>query len=195
MNKMVLQSKGIRFFTAGVMIFMFIFFSSGLTSHAAMQAYMRVESTSTGAITGDVTQSGRENTHSVYDVQHQIEIPLDSSTGLPSGQRLHRPFLVTTNVNQGLPLFYQLLITGDNTTDITIDYYRINYEGREERYYSVFLEDAIITGIQHHKHNVLNPDNRSYPDMVTLSFVYGRITWSHVIDATEYSDSWTSPRL
>ena len=179
MNKKNKQNRRVRTLVIGVISFGLIFISLGLpASYAATKAYMEVDNSALGLVTGDVTETGRVDLHSVYEIQHEIDIPVDSNTGMATGTVLHRLFSVTTNVNQGLPLFYQILIAG-NSSDITIDYYR---ESEDEPYYSVKLEDAQIVSIHHNKPNVLNPDNSDYGDMVSLSFNYSKITWTYVVD-------------
>src|SRR6056297_606972 len=179
MNKRNKQSRRLRILSVVIISFVLIFTNLGvIEGHAAMSSYMEVNNVDVaeGNIEGDVTQLGRENMHSVYAIEHHIEIPRDPHTGLPTGQRIHHPFIVTTNVNQGLPFFYQILTTGSQST-ISIDYYRIADNGVEELYFTILLEDAIMVNIQHNKLNILNPDNKPFPDMVSVSFTYSKITW------------------
>lgn len=177
-----------------IISFVLILSSFGvIESHAAMQSYMSVNNADVGNILGEVTESGdKTDRHSVYEIHHQIEIPTDVNTGLPTGSRKHHPFIVTTKINRGLPFFYQALTNGSPST-VEIDYYRITDTGAEEKYFTVRLEDVIILNIQHDKLNVLNPENEPYPDMVSLSFSYSKITWIYHEYNIVISDDWKSP--
>lgn len=190
------QSRRIGVLAIGFISFILIFLSVGVpVSYAAeVTVFMGVDNISSGIIAGDATLAGREGRHKVYEIQHQIEIPRDSS-GLPSGQRIHHPFMVTTNYNVGTPEFYQACTTGSPST-VTLDYYRANDSGMDEIYFTVELEDALIVDMQHKKPDILNPENSDYGDMISLSFVYSKITWKYYGETyREYSDNWTSPKI
>jgi len=52
----------------------------------AMTSYLTLEGANQGKIEGDVTQKGREKSILVYEIEHEIEIPRDTHTGMPTGQ-------------------------------------------------------------------------------------------------------------
>jgi len=133
--------------------------------------------------------SAADSFETVIEIHHPIDIPVDQNTGMVTGTRLHRPFIVTTHINAETPIYYQMLTTGQRSNFI-INYYRINEIGVEEHYFSIELENATMVGIQHVKPNVLDPENSVYGDMVSLSFVYDSITWTYVMDGTVYTDVW-----
>ncbi len=54
----------------------------------AMTGYLTLEGKNQGKIEGDCTQKGREKTILVYAIKHGVEIPRDSLSGLPTGQRV-----------------------------------------------------------------------------------------------------------
>ena len=52
----------------------------------ALTSYMKVKGKSQGEIKGDCTQSGdKKDTMLIYQVDHLVEIPKDTHTGLPTG--------------------------------------------------------------------------------------------------------------
>jgi type VI secretion system secreted protein Hcp len=158
-----------------------------------MTAYMTVEGNNQGNIEGDCTQSGREKTHLVYDVKHTIEIPRDNLTGLPTGQRLHKPYTVTTHFSKGVPQLYQMCCTGEQGT-VEVKYFQIDDKGQEQHYFTIKLESAIIVNISHDKPMVFVPENKPYKDMVSVEFSYSKITWTQEVDGVTADDDWTAPK-
>ena len=159
-----------------------------------MTGYLTLEGKNQGKIEGDCTQKGREKTILVYAIDHGVEIPRDTLTGLPTGQRIHKPFTATKHVDPASPLLYQACTSGEQMKKWQLDYYHINEKGQEELYFQVSLENAIIVGIHHYKPMAFLEDNKPYQDMEEVSFTYGKITWSHKTANKEAEDDWKAPK-
>jgi len=134
-------------------------------------------------------QSCRGNTHAIYGIEHLIEVPTDQYTGMPTGMRRHRPFVVTTQLSSGTPLLNQMCTTGEQAK-VTIEYWHNNAQGQEEKYYEVVLEGALVMKISQYKPMVFLPENENYGDMVEMSFTYTKITWRHLASGIETYDNW-----
>ncbi len=160
----------------------------------AMTSYLSLEGQSQGAIEGDCTQKGRENKILVYSIEHGMEIPRDTHTGLPTGQRIHKPFTITKHVDPASPLLYQACSTGEHMKKWELEYYHINEKGQEELYYTVTLENAIVVSIRHFKPTTFVEANKPYHDMEEVSFTYEKITWSHKTANKEAVDDWKEPK-
>ncbi|NLW11232.1 MAG: type VI secretion system tube protein Hcp [Clostridiaceae bacterium] len=152
-------------------------------------AYMRIEGLKQGVVDGGVTDAGREATHAIYSIEHLIEVPIDQNTGMPTGMRRHRPFVVTTQISSGTPLLNQMCTTGEQAK-VTIEYWHINAQGQEEKYYEAILDSALVMKISQYKPMVFIPENESYGDMVEISFSYKKITWRHLASGIETYDDW-----
>ncbi len=159
-----------------------------------MTSYLTLEGKNQGKIEGDCTQKGREKTILVYAVSHQIEIPRDKLTGLPTGQRIHKPLTVTKHTDPATPLLYQACASGEQMKKWQLDYYHINDKGQEELYYQVQLENAIVVSINHYKPMTFVEENKPYHDMEEVSFTYEKITWSHKVANKEAIDNWKEPK-
>ena len=160
----------------------------------AMTSYLTLEGKNQGKIEGDCTQKGREKTIIVFAVEHEVEIPRDNLTGLPTGQRVHKPYKIVKRVDPASPLLYQACTSGEQMKTWQLDYYRINEKGQEELYYQVKLEDAIIVNIRHYKPDTLIESQKALPDMEEVSFSYTKITWSHKTANKESEDDWRAPK-
>ena len=158
-----------------------------------LTGYLYLEGNNQGKIEGNCSQKGREKSILVYAVDHEMEIPRDQHTGLPTGQRIHHPITITKKTDPATPLIYQACATGEQMKKWQLDYYQINEKGQEELYYQVQLESAIIVNVHHYKPVTFEEENKSFPDLEEVSFTYEGITWSHKVANKEATDNWKEP--
>ena len=159
-----------------------------------LTGYLDLEGKNQGKIEGDCTQKGHEKWILVYAVEHTVEIPRDTNTGLPTGQRIHRPITITKKTDPATPLLFQACATGEQMKKWVLDYHRINEKGQEELYYQISLENAIVVSIRHYKPNTLDEANKQYHDMEEVSFTYEKITWENKAANKTAVDSWKEPK-
>jgi type VI secretion system secreted protein Hcp len=156
----------------------------------ALTSYMKVKGKNQGDIKGDCTQSGdKKDTILVYQIDHDVEIPKDTHTGLPTGQRIHNPFCITKHKDNASPKLFQATCKGEQC-DVEIDSYRIKPDGTEENYFKIKLAQAIIVNMREYTPMTFLPDNKPYHDMEEVHFTYSKITWTYTDGNIEYTDSW-----
>lgn len=156
----------------------------------ALTAYMKVEGKNQGEIKGDCPQSGdKADKMLLYALEHLVEIPKDTHTGLPTGQRIHHPLTVTKHLDMASPKLYKACCTGEQCK-VTIDHYRIKEDGTEEKYYTIVMENAIIVTMNKYTPLTFLPENKPYHDMEAVSFTYSKITWTYNDGNIEYVDDW-----
>ncbi|MDR1870658.1 MAG: type VI secretion system tube protein Hcp [Deltaproteobacteria bacterium] len=156
----------------------------------ALTAYMGVSGASQGDIKGDCPQGGdKKDKIILYGIDHSVEIPKDTHTGLPTGQRIHKPLTVTKHKDQASPKLFKACCTGETAT-VTIDNYRIKPDGTEEKYFTIKLEDAIVVEIKERTPLTFLPENKPFYDMEDISFTYSKITWTYNDGNIEYVDDW-----
>lgn len=160
----------------------------------AMTSYMTLEGQNQGKIEGDCDQSGREGAIVLYAIEHDIEIPRDTHTGLPTGQRIHHPLKVTKHFDKATPQLYQACTSGEQFKEVEIKYFRINEKGQEEHYFTIKLENAILVSVQAYKPLTILAENKPYHDMQTLQFTYSKIIWTYEPDGIETEDDWKAPK-
>ena len=159
----------------------------------AMTSYLELEGKNQGKIEGDCTQKGHEKWILVYGIEWNMEIPRDTHTGLPTGQRIHHPITITKAIDQASPLLAQACATGEQMKKWQMDFIHISDKGQEELYYTIQLENAIIVSIHQYKPLTFIEGNKPYHDMEEISFTYEKITWSHKIANKEAVDDWKAP--
>jgi len=137
---------------------------------------------------------GRENSILVQAVDHDIEIPRDPQTGLPTGKRIHHPLKITKSYDKSSPKIYQALCSGERMSDVTFKFFRISPQGMEEHYFTIKLKDAIIVDVRNWVPVCLDPAHEFYRHMEDVSFTYRNISWTWVVDGIEAEDDWTRPK-
>jgi type VI secretion system secreted protein Hcp len=146
-----------------------------------------------GVIEGSCDMRGREGTILVEQFDHQVTIPSDPQSGLPTGKRVHKPFKICKYFDKASPKIYQALVTGERMSQVQIKWYRINPGGEEEHYFTHTLEDAIIIDVSPYMPNCLEAAKEQFQHMENVSFTYRKIIWTWVPDGIESEDDWKVP--
>lgn len=158
----------------------------------AMTIYMKIKAKKQGDIEGDCTQQGREKTILCYSMDHHVEIPRDTHTGLPTGQRIHKAITVSTHMGKHTPKLFQACTSGERM-DVEINMFWINEKGQEEKYFTIKLEEAIVVDAREWFPATFLEENKPYKHMNDFSFTYETIIWTYVPDGIEAQDSWKKP--
>ena len=115
----------------------------------------------------------------VIAVSHEINLPYDSASGLPTGKREHAPITITKELDRSSPLLYNLLATNENITEWELQFWTPRVggtsPGTEVQHYTVQLTNARIANIRFQMLNNKNPDLMKYAEYEDL-FTYQKIT-------------------
>lgn len=115
----------------------------------ATPAYMPITGTKQGLITGGNTyQESHEDQVIVQRFQHEVIIPRDPQSGQPTGQRVHKPVVITKVFDKSSPLLLAALTSGERLTPTEIQWYRTYAAGTREHYYAAKFIDAFIADIK-----------------------------------------------
>ena len=142
-----------------------------------------------GLIEGSCELEEREGTILVQAFDHTVEVPTDDR-GVASGNRVHRPMTITKEIDRSTPMLYQALCNGELLTEVKLDWYRIDGTGMQELYFSMLMENALITRIHPWVPNVLDRKNETLKHMEDISISYEKIIWTWEPDGIEYEDVW-----
>ncbi|MEN6309759.1 MAG: type VI secretion system tube protein TssD [Anaerohalosphaeraceae bacterium] len=143
--------------------------------------HMAVRGQVQGDIQGSCTAGPKErtNTSVVVGLGHEILVPTDAASGLPTGRRQHKPLIVTKYVDKATPLLYTALVNNENLTRVELRFYRTNDKGLDELYYMIRLTNARIS------------DNKTAgPNIEQISFAYQRIEWIWINGEITAMDDW-----
>jgi type VI secretion system secreted protein Hcp len=135
-----------------------------------------------GEIHGSCTEAGLEHSIVVGSIAHEITVPRDAASGLPTGKRQHSPLIITKRIDQSTPLLYLALTQNETLANFELRFYRINGAGIKEHYFTIELMNARISKI-----------SRGGRDEEELSFVYQRIRWTWEDGGITAEDDWETP--
>lgn len=156
----------------------------------AMSFYASITGTTQGDIKGGCTQKGHEGKIICFSQMANVFIPVDPQSAQPKGKRTYEPFTITKEFDKSSPKLLQVLSTGETLTKVLFEYFRINAQGKEEKYFTIQLENAIVVGLHKWVPNCLDPDWKTYGHMEDVSFTYEKVIWTAVVDGKEAQDSW-----
>jgi type VI secretion system secreted protein Hcp len=165
-------------------------------------AYLSLEGATQGPISkgafttqsvGNIYQEGHEDEILVEAFNHIVTVPTDPQSGQPTGQRVHKPLTITKVFDKASPLIYTALTTGEKLPKVEVKWYRTSPEGKQEHYFTIKLEDAIITNINSRMPNCQDPGQAHFTHLEDVSFTYRKITWTHEVGGTSGTDDWRNP--
>src|SRR3954471_17293213 len=142
----------------------------------ALNAYLKLKGQKQGEIKGGVTQKGREGKIMVIAVSHEGVSPRDAASGLPTGKRMHKPFVITKQLDKSSPLLFKAVTTNENLTKVVLTYFR---QGKAVA--AVTLTNA--SAAQYVAHG----QDESW------SFTYQKITWTGIDGGIAAEDDWEAP--
>jgi type VI secretion system secreted protein Hcp len=159
----------------------------------ALNAYLDITGETQGKVAGSCTQAGREDKMEIYGWHHEVISPRDAASGLPTGKRQHKPFVVTKAIDKATPLLLNVLVNNENITEWRLDCWRPSRSGKEEQYYTVELVNASIASIQAEMLNNKYPENMKHEVREHISFTYQKIIWTWQDGGITAEDDWETP--
>jgi type VI secretion system secreted protein Hcp len=159
----------------------------------ALNAYLTLKGQKTGAIDGSVTQKGREKSIMVIAVSHEITSPRDPASGLPTGKRMHKPMVITKELDKSTPLLFNVLVNNENVTEWTLKFWRPSATGAEQQHFTIKLTNANIASISTRLPNNKHPDLMKFETYEEIAFTYQKIEWTWTDGGITAMDDWEAP--
>ncbi|MCF5721928.1 Hcp family type VI secretion system effector, partial [Pseudomonas syringae] len=103
-------------------------------------AYLSVTGVKQGLITagtftqdsvGNIYQEGHEDQILVQAFAHQVIIPRDPQSGQPTGQRVHKPLMISKVFDKSSPLLFSALTSGEEVS-CRLEWFRTSSAGAQE---------------------------------------------------------------
>jgi len=136
-------------------------------SDAALNAYLKLKGTTTHKF-NPATNSDKIM---VIAVSHEIVSPRDPQSGLPTGQRMHKPFVITKELDKSSPLLQKALVNNENIPEITLEMYEKLPDGNVKLTKLVTFTNCKI------KQKRINPNAApNSHEMETVAFTFQKIT-------------------
>ena len=139
---------------------------------------------------GTMSKSDHENEIQVQAFRQNITVPKDPQSGQPTGRRVHTGVTFTKVFDKSSPMIMQALATGEQIKNATFKFFRTSASGEQEHYYTIELEEALITDVTPWFPNALDPSNGPISHMEDVSMSYKVINTTHEVAGTSGSDDW-----
>jgi type VI secretion system secreted protein Hcp len=164
----------------------------------SLNAYLKLKGQKQGEIKGSVTQKGREGKIMVIAVNHEVISPRDAASGLPTGKRQHKPFVITKELDKSTPLLMNALTNNENIPEWELQFWAPQLSattgtGAEVQHYTVKLTNANIASINFRQLNNKNPELSRYAEYEEVAFTYQKIEWTWVNGGLTATDDWEAP--
>ena len=159
----------------------------------ALNAYLNLKGQKTGDIKGSVTQKGREGKIMVIAVSHEIVSPRDPASGLPTGKRMHKPMVITKELDKSTPLLYNVLVNNENITEWQLQFWQPSATGAEKQHFTIKLTNSNIASIAMRLPNNKHPDLMKFETYEEIAFTYQKIEWTWTDGGITAMDDWESP--
>jgi type VI secretion system secreted protein Hcp len=150
-------------------------------AHAALNAYLKLKGEKQGEIQGGVTDKGREKSIMVIAVSHEIVSPRDAASGLATGKRQHKPFVITKEIDKSTPLLYNVLVNNENIPEWELQFQPKSGVTTPGGYYSIKLTNARIASIRSVLPNTKDPNLTRFAEYEEVAFTYQKITWIYKV--------------
>jgi type VI secretion system secreted protein Hcp len=164
----------------------------------ALNAYLRLKGQKSGDIKGSVTQKGREGRIMVIAVSHEVVSPRDPASGLPTGKRMHKPIVITKEIDKASPVLHQVLSTNENIPEWELQFWAAQMKaasgvGGEVQTYTIKLTNASIASIAMRMPNNKDPALMKFETYEEVAFTYAKIEWIWNDGGIASQDDWESP--
>ena len=111
----------------------------------AMPSHLSLTGNTQGAIEGSCDISGREGTILVYAMEHLINIPRDTHTGLPTGKRIHGALQITKEIDKASPNLAEAICKGKVFPKVEIHVTASTTDAGRVTYYIYDLKNVMVT--------------------------------------------------
>jgi type VI secretion system Hcp family effector len=138
------------------------------SADAALDTYLIASGAKQGAIPGDVTAKGFENSIEVNEAHHLIQ----NSSGVST---THEPFIFTKQVDRASTKLFRALDTVESLS-MEFKFTRPSASGTVEIYYNIRLTNARIVAIEPITPSNLDPASVSLPSQERVRVVYDQIS-------------------
>lgn len=109
--------------------------------------YVTIEGQKTGKIAGEIAAGPHKDQLAGLAYSHSIVSPRDIQSGLPTGQRMHKPVVFTRERGAASPLLFNVLCTNENLKTVRFDFVQAGAGGAEEVYLTIILTNANIASL------------------------------------------------
>ncbi|SJN56206.1 Major exported protein [Vibrio ruber DSM 16370] len=153
-------------------------------------AYIKIEGEKQGLISSGCNT--KDSMGNKYQESHKDEITLltcdhHMSKDVHQHRKSHAPVFITKNIDKSTPLL-ATAFANQEYLNCTIEFFRTNEQGYNEKFYIIELNKAVISEISFSLPHTTHDHQSEMHEVIALS--YKEISWKHSISGTMGYDSW-----
>lgn len=157
----------------------------------ALNAYLWIKGQKSGEIVGSASKKGRTGSIAVLACDHQVTSPRDPQSGLPTGQRMHHPLLITKEVDASSPLLWNILCTNENIEEWELRFWQpAAGGGAGSQYFTIILTNANIASMRLIMPDNTRPETARLKEREEITFTYQKIEWRYEDGEITATDDW-----
>lgn len=158
----------------------------------AVNAYLTLKGQRQGAISGPVTETGRQNSIEIRSFSNLIESPRDPASGLASGPRLHTPVSVMKEIDQTSTALRSAFVSNENFVSWALQFWTVGAVDpvMDSEAYTIRLTNANIVSIREFMTGNDELANSGLPLCEEITFTYQKIEWIWTDGETTAEDDW-----
>ena len=137
---------------------------------------------------------GRENQAEAHAFNYGVIIPADKNTGRLTAIRQHEDVILTKEIDNASPMLFKACCSGETLQKVIIDWYLINDQGEEKKYFVHTFDEVKIVGFKQYVSHVKNPINEGYGYQEEISLRFRKIELNHPEGNIKATDDWTASR-
>lgn len=158
----------------------------------AYQFYISIKGQKTGQVKGAVTTKGYEGSIAGLAMSHEIVSPRDPQSGLPTGQRQHKPLILTKARDKSTPVLLNMLCTNENLSECWLRFMGpgTTAVAAVTNNYSIRLTNANISDYRCYTANPDQLNQFAATDLEEISLTYQKIEWTWNDGGITALDDW-----
>ncbi|MBB1200760.1 type VI secretion system tube protein Hcp [Enterobacteriaceae bacterium 89] len=161
----------------------------------AIPVYLWLIDDAGNQVKGSVDVHAREGTIEIVSLMHNVELPVDSLTGMITAKRIHNDYFLIKELDSSSPYLYQGVASGKRFRQAILKHYRINYNGQEEEYFRVTMENVRVNEIESFMFDIKNPDYMKHNHLEAFYLAYEKITWHYLDGSIIHTDCWNNKEI
>jgi type VI secretion system secreted protein Hcp len=134
-----------------------------------------------------VSTLDRENTIECHSFYCGVEVPIEATTGFPTGRRIFDPVRFQKHIDKSTPLIIKAL-SKNEAIQAEFMFFRRGLGGNEEHFYTVRLNNGRVVSVKQVSEDRLIGGDGVLPMMEEIAISFETITWTYENGGVETHD-------
>lgn len=156
----------------------------------ASPAYVWIVDDQGNEVKGDCLVEGREGSVEIFQFDYGVYMPVDKFNGSNNGTRQHGSVKMTKPYDPTSPVLFKAACDGKTLKKVTVKWFRINENGREEEYFTHTLDDVKVVAYSQQLHHTKKEQNNNHLHEDVVEFRFAKINIKHHDGNIEHTDTW-----